>query len=137
MFKTMNRVVFDGMLGLRRCNGCSQFWVYWLWKWPAGKVLLKWCRHPLVFPWCLVYFGIDKVLPHLHINFKVSEGIKSPYNELLQSLNTVMSWSFFCWSNYISHWLNSEFSRRNCRSNAVDVWEWVDRKVLCMDKVQL
>jgi ZIP family zinc transporter len=25
MFKTMNRVVFDGMLGLRRCNGCSQF----------------------------------------------------------------------------------------------------------------
>jgi ZIP family zinc transporter len=33
------------------------------------------------FPWCLVYFGIDKVLPHLHINFKVS-GIKSPCNEL-------------------------------------------------------
>jgi ZIP family zinc transporter len=31
------------------------------------------------FPWCLVYFGIDKVLPHLHINFKVSEGIKSPW----------------------------------------------------------
>jgi hypothetical protein len=23
------------------------------------------------FPWCLVYFGIDKALPHLHINFKV------------------------------------------------------------------
>jgi ZIP family zinc transporter len=33
----------------------------------------------LVFPWCLVYFGIDKALPHLHINFKVSEGIKSPW----------------------------------------------------------
>jgi ZIP family zinc transporter len=24
-------------------------------------------------------FGIDKVLPHLHINFKISEGIKSPW----------------------------------------------------------
>jgi hypothetical protein len=22
------------------------------------------------FPWCLIYFGIDKVL-HLHINFKI------------------------------------------------------------------
>jgi ZIP family zinc transporter len=30
------------------------------------------------FPWCLIYFGIDKVL-HLHINFKISEGIKSPW----------------------------------------------------------
>jgi ZIP family zinc transporter len=30
------------------------------------------------FPWCLIY-GIDKVLPHLHINFKISEGIKSPW----------------------------------------------------------
>ena len=27
----------------------------------------------------LFIFGIDKVLPHLHINFKVSEGIKSPW----------------------------------------------------------
>jgi hypothetical protein len=26
-----------------------------------------------------LHFGIDKVLPHLHINFKVTEGIKSPW----------------------------------------------------------
>jgi ZIP family zinc transporter len=35
---------------------------------------------PAAFGFSLVpYFGIDKVLPHLHINFKISEGIKSPW----------------------------------------------------------
>jgi ZIP family zinc transporter len=27
----------------------------------------------------LFIFGLDKVLPHLHINFKETEGIKSPW----------------------------------------------------------
>ena len=28
----------------------------------------------------LFIFGLDKVLPHLHINFKESEGIKTPWH---------------------------------------------------------
>jgi len=30
-----------------------------------------------------VYFWLDKVLPHIHINFKESEGIKTPGTEQL------------------------------------------------------
>jgi ZIP family zinc transporter len=85
---------------------------------------------PLVFPWCLIYFGIDKV-PHLHINFKISEGIKSPWQRttLLVSAITLHNIleglavgvllvesqlgfrSFYCWGCNIGYrdW-NSEFS---------------------------
>jgi ZIP family zinc transporter len=54
------------------------------------------------FP-CLIYFGIDKVLPHLHINFKISEGIKSPTNHLVGFTilhNIPKDWllEFFWWS---------------------------------------
>jgi ZIP family zinc transporter len=60
---------------------------------------------PLVFPWCLIYFGIDKV-PHLHINFKISEGIKSPWQRttlLVSALHCITfskDWllEFFWWS---------------------------------------
>jgi hypothetical protein len=73
------------------------------------------------FPWCLVYFGIDKVLPHLHINFKVSEELNHHGNELpcwfrqlhynipkdwlLEFFWWSGSWysGFYCWSNYISY----------------------------------
>jgi ZIP family zinc transporter len=48
---------------------------------------------PASFPWCLVYFGIDKVLPHLHINFKVSEGIKSPWQRTTLLVSAITQYS--------------------------------------------
>jgi hypothetical protein len=79
------------------------------------------------------------VLPHLHINFKISEGIKSPWQRttLLVSAITLhniskdwlleffwwsRSWdsrSFYCWGCNIGYRIDSEFSGRNCRVNAV------------------
>jgi ZIP family zinc transporter len=68
MFKTMNRVVL-GMLGFTGgVMVAASFEFISTMKETGGeasKVM------PASFPWCLVYFGIDKVLPHLHINFKV------------------------------------------------------------------
>jgi ZIP family zinc transporter len=29
----------------------------------------------------LFIFGLDKVLPHIHINFKETEGIKTPWHK--------------------------------------------------------
>jgi ZIP family zinc transporter len=82
-----------------------------------------------------LFFGIDKVLPHLHINFKISEGIKSPWQRttLLVSLtlhNIPKDWllEFFWWSRSWDSKLlllgllgniGIEFSGRNCRVNAV------------------
>jgi hypothetical protein len=54
------------------------------------------------FPWCLIYFGIDKA-PHLHINFKISEGITMATNHLVGfklHYNISKDWllEFFWWS---------------------------------------
>jgi ZIP family zinc transporter len=54
------------------------------------------------FPWCLIYFGIDKVL-HLHINFKISEGIKSPWQRttlLVRQLHCITFRRIGCWSSF-------------------------------------
>ena len=83
IFKTMNRTFLDGMLGFT--GGVMVAASFWSLLAPAiamtgGEGLAK--VMPAAFGFflgALFIFGIDKVLPHLHINFKVSEGIKSPW----------------------------------------------------------
>lgn len=82
-FKTMNRVVLDGMLGFT--GGVMVAASFWSLLAPAiemskGDGFIK------VFPAAVGFllgaifiFGLDKVLPHMHINFKETEGIKSPW----------------------------------------------------------
>ena len=82
LFKTMNRTVLDGMLGFT--GGIMVAASFWSLLAPAiemseGEGFTK--VIPAAFGFflgSLFIFGIDKVLPHIHINFKVSEGIKSP-----------------------------------------------------------
>jgi ZIP family zinc transporter len=74
-FKTMNRVVLDGMLGFT--GGVMVAASFWSLLAPAiemsgGEGFTK------VIP-ASVGFALDKVLPHLHINFQESEGVKSPW----------------------------------------------------------
>ncbi len=82
-FKTMNRVVLDGMLGFT--GGVMIAASYWSLLAPAidmstGEGVMK------IFPVAVGFilgamflFGLDKLLPHLHINFKQAEGVKTPW----------------------------------------------------------
>lgn len=83
MFKTMNRTFLDGMLGFT--GGVMVAASFWSLLAPAiemtgGEGFAKVIPAAAgFFLGALFIFGIDKVLPHLHINFKVSEGVKSPW----------------------------------------------------------
>jgi ZIP family zinc transporter len=84
-FKSMNRAVLDGMLGFT--GGVMVAASFWSLLAPAiemstGEGFVK------VFPaavgfllGALFLFGMDKVLPHIHINFKEAEGIKTPWHK--------------------------------------------------------
>jgi len=84
IFRSMNRAFLDGMLGFT--GGVMVAASFWSLLSPAiemseGEGFVK------VFPaaigfslGALFIFGLDKVLPHLHINFKESEGIKTPWH---------------------------------------------------------
>ena len=84
IFRSMNRAFLDGMLGFT--GGVMVAASFWSLLSPAiemseGEGFIK------VFPaaigfslGALFIFGLDKVLPHLHINFKESEGIKTPWH---------------------------------------------------------
>jgi zinc transporter, ZIP family len=84
IFRSMNRAFLDGMLGFT--GGVMVAASFWSLLSPAiemseGEGFVK------VFPaaigfllGALFIFGVDKVLPHLHINFKESEGIKTPWH---------------------------------------------------------
>jgi ZIP family zinc transporter len=82
-FKNMNRVVLDGMLGFT--GGVMIAASFWSLLAPAiemskGEGFIK--VIPASFGFALgslFIFGLDKVLPHLHINFKETEGVKSPW----------------------------------------------------------
>jgi ZIP family zinc transporter len=53
------------------------------------------------FPWCLIYFGIDKVLPHLHINFKMRrDQITMATNHLVGFGNYITFRRIGCWSSF-------------------------------------
>ncbi len=82
-FKTMNRVVLDGMLGFT--GGVMVAASFWSLLAPAiemsgGDGFVKVIPAAVGFLLGAVFiFGLDKVLPHMHINFKETEGIKSPW----------------------------------------------------------
>jgi zinc transporter, ZIP family len=84
-FKTMNRMVLDGMLGFT--GGVMVAASYWSLLAPAiemseGEGFVKVLPAAVGFLLgALFLFGLDKTLPHLHINFKESEGIKSPWQK--------------------------------------------------------
>jgi ZIP family zinc transporter len=82
-FKTMNRAVLDGMLGFT--GGVMVAASYWSLLAPAiemskGEGFVKVIPAASGFLMgALFLFALDKTLPHLHINFKETEGIKSPW----------------------------------------------------------
>lgn len=82
-FKTMNRVVLDGMLGFT--GGVMVAASFWSLLAPAiemteGDGFVKVIPAAIgFFLGAIFIFGLDKVLPHMHINFKETEGIKSPW----------------------------------------------------------
>ncbi len=82
-FKSMNRMVLDGMLGFT--GGVMIAASFWSLLSPAiemskGEGFVKVIPAAVGFALgALFIFGLDKILPHLHINFKESEGVKSPW----------------------------------------------------------
>lgn len=82
-FKNMNRVVLDGMLGFT--GGVMVAASFWSLLAPAiemspGEGFTKVIPAAVGFLLGAIFiFGLDKILPHLHINFKETEGIKSPW----------------------------------------------------------
>ncbi len=82
-FKNMNRVVLDGMLGFT--GGVMISASFWSLLAPAiemskGEGFEKVIPAAVGFALgALFIFGLDKLLPHLHINFKETEGVKSPW----------------------------------------------------------
>lgn len=86
-FKKMNRAVFDGMLGFT--GGVMVAASFWSLLAPgiemsAGEGFEKVIPAAVgFFLGALFIFGLDKVLPHLHVNFKMDEkeGIKTPWHK--------------------------------------------------------
>ncbi|SMC52205.1 ZIP family metal transporter [Moheibacter sediminis] len=82
-FKNMNRVLLDGMLGFT--GGVMIAASYWSLLAPAiemstGGGFMKIVPVAVGFIMGAMFlFGLDKLLPHLHINFKQSEGVKTPW----------------------------------------------------------
>ncbi len=82
-FKNMNRAVLDGMLGFT--GGVMVADSYWSLLAPAiamseGEGFVKVIPAATGFmAGALFLFMLDKLLPHIHINFKESEGVKSPW----------------------------------------------------------
>ncbi len=82
-FKGMNRTAFDGMLGFT--GGVMVAASFWSLLAPAiemssGEGFVKVIPAAVGFAFgALFIFGLDKILPHMHINFKETEGVKSPW----------------------------------------------------------
>lgn len=85
-FKKMNRAIFDGMLGFT--GGVMVAASFWSLLAPGiemskGEGFEKTIPAVVGFALgALFIFGLDKVLPHLHVNFKMSEkeGVKTPWH---------------------------------------------------------
>ena len=86
LFKGMNRGLLDGMLGFT--GGVMVAASFWSLLAPGiemspGEGFVKVIPAVIGFGLgALFLFGLDKILPHLHINFKESEkeGVKSPWH---------------------------------------------------------
>lgn len=82
-FRTMNRVVLDGMLGFT--GGVMVAASFWSLLAPAiemshGEGFIKVMPAAVGFMMGAMFiFGLDKLLPHLHINFQETEGAKTPW----------------------------------------------------------
>ena len=83
LFKSMSRMALDGMLGFT--GGVMVAASFWSLLSPAiemsaGEGFVKVMPAAIGFGLgALFIFGLDKILPHIHINFKKSEGIKTPW----------------------------------------------------------
>jgi zinc transporter, ZIP family len=81
--KTIHRVLLDGMLGFT--GGVMVAASFWSLLAPAidmshGDGFVKVIPAAVgFFLGAMFIFGLDKVLPHLHINFQETEGTKSPW----------------------------------------------------------
>ncbi len=84
LFKGMNRAVLDGMLGFT--GGVMVAASFWSLLAPGiemspGEGFVKVIPAAVgFFLGAIFLYGLDKILPHLHINFKESEGIKTPWH---------------------------------------------------------
>lgn len=86
LFKTMNRALLDGMLGFT--GGVMVAASFWSLLAPGiemspGEGFTKVIPAAVGFLLGAAFiFGLDKILPHLHINFKESEaeGVKTPWH---------------------------------------------------------
>ena len=82
--KEMNRAVLDGTLGFT--GGVMVAASFWSLLAPGiemspGEGFIKVIPAAVGFGLgALFIFGLDKILPHIHINFKESEGIKTPWH---------------------------------------------------------
>lgn len=87
LFKGMNRALFDGMLGFT--GGVMVAASFWSLLAPGiemspGEGFVKVLPAVIGFGMgALFLFGLDKILPHLHVNFKESEkeGVKTPLHK--------------------------------------------------------
>ena len=83
--KKMNRAVLDGLLGFT--GGVMVAASFWSLLAPGikmshGEGFAKVFPAALGFAMgALFIFGLDKVLPHIHINFKETEGLKTPWHK--------------------------------------------------------
>lgn len=86
LFKSVNRAVFDGMLGFT--GGVMVAASYWSLLAPSIELaensgVIAWIPAAVGFAGgALFLFGLDKILPHLHINFQhnENEGIKTEWH---------------------------------------------------------
>lgn len=85
LFKNPKRSVMDGMLGFT--GGVMVAASFWSLLAPGiemspGEGFVKVIPAAVGFFFgALFLFGLDKVLPHMHINFKEAEGIKTPWHK--------------------------------------------------------
>ncbi len=87
LFKGMNRALFDGMLGFT--GGVMVAASFWSLLAPGiemspGEGFVKVIPAVVGFGMgALFLFGLDKILPHLHVNFKETEkeGVKTPLHK--------------------------------------------------------
>jgi len=83
LMKSLNRMLLDGMLGFT--GGVMIAASYWSLLAPAiamstGEGFMKVVPVATGFILGAMFlFGIDKLLPHLHINFQQPEGVKTPW----------------------------------------------------------
>ena len=82
--KVMNRALLDGLLGFT--GGVMVAASFWSLLAPGiemspGEGFIKVIPAAIGFGLGAIFiFGLDKILPHIHINFKESEGIKTPWH---------------------------------------------------------